>query len=116
MVSGDRKASAELFGFTSESGPLAGAIRVVACWSLWIFRKGGSLRGGIGLAMFDRVEARNDPAPVGDFNASFHCLTSSTASLKFAGGLAMGASLLRDPTIHVCLRSFLADTLRLGSF
>ena len=77
---------------------------------------GGSRLVGKGLATVDLVDARNEPAPVGDFKASFHCLTSSTASLKLAGGLATGASVRREPTIQACLRSFLADTLKFGSF
>lgn len=115
-VSGERKASAGFLVFGSESGPLAGVVRLVTCCSLWTFLRGASRLGGRGLATFDLVEARNDPAFVGDLKASFHCLTSSTASLKFAGGFATGASVLLEPIIQACLSSFLAETLRLGSF
>ncbi len=79
-----------------------------------MFRKGGSRFVGPGLATFNLAEARKDPG--GDFRASFHCLTSSTASLKLAGGLATGASVRREPTIQACLKSFFAETLKLGSF
>jgi hypothetical protein len=116
ILSGDRKASAAFLGFAKESGPLAGVIRLTVCCSFWTFRKGGSRRGGIGLAAFDLVEARNEPGPVGDLRASFHCFTSSTASLKFAGCLATGASERREPTIQACLSSFRAETLKFGSF
>jgi hypothetical protein len=51
-----------------------------------------------------------------ELRALFHCLTSSTASLKFAGGFETGASVRRHPTIQACLSNLRADTLRLGSF
>jgi hypothetical protein len=34
VLSGDRNASAEFFGFASESGPLAGVIKPATCCSL----------------------------------------------------------------------------------
>jgi len=113
--SGDRKDSAALLGFANDSGPLIGVVSPLICCPVCTLRSGGSRLGGIGLAAFDRIDARKDP-PVGDLKASFHCLTSSTASLKFAGCLTTGASVRLDPTIHACFKSFFAETLRFGSF
>lgn len=48
-----------------------------------------------------------------DSKARFQRTTSSTASVGF---LDTGASLRRQPTIHGCLLSFLAETLKFGSF
>lgn len=115
MFSGDLNASAVTLGLRF-NGPLAGVIRTgFPCGSLCTFRRGGSLLGGIGLAFELLVDNRNVPA-LGDLSASFHCLTSSTASLKLAGGLATGASVRRDPTIQACLSNLRAETLRFGSF
>jgi hypothetical protein len=114
VLSGDLKASAVFLGFVRLNGPFAGVAKTEGCCSLCTLRSGGSLLTGRGLA-FAFVDVRNDPL-FGDFKASFHCLTSSTASLKFAGGLGTGASLRREPTIHACLSNFLAETRRFGSF
>lgn len=94
------------------SAPLDGVIRIGLCWPLCKVCKGPLLR------------LRNSAFPRGTFKlplfgerkASFHCLTSSTASLKFAGGFDWTASALREPAIHACFKSLRADTRRFGSF
>jgi hypothetical protein len=104
ILSGDRNASAVFLGLARINGPFAGVAKADDCCSLCTFRNEGTLLTGSGLLALDR-EARKDPL-FGDFRASFHCLTSSTASLKFAGGFETGASLRREPTIHACLGLF----------
>lgn len=102
-------------GFARTRGALAGVVRSDGVLSICTFLSGASRLIGCGLAAFERVELRSDPL-LGDLKASFHCFTSSTASLKFAGGFDTGASLLRDPTIQACLSNFRAETRNLGSF
>ena len=65
---------------------------------------------GKGLATVDLVDARNEPAPVGDFKASFHCLTNTglpgvvpTWSLEFMAATTFANSqilqkILKDMT------------------
>src|SRR4051812_49051756 len=75
----------------------------------------GSLRGGIGLKDVGR-EPRRSESLSGSFRASFHCCTLLTASSYLVGFSATTASVRLALRIHGCLRSFFADTRRLGSF
>jgi hypothetical protein len=79
MVSGDLKASAVFLGLAKINWPLAGAAKAEDWCSLWTFRSDAALLTGNGLLALD-LEVLNGPL-FGDFKASFHCLTSSTASL-----------------------------------
>lgn len=96
--SGVLKASTPSLGFARVSGPLAGVPPVK--------------RDGCPAA--SPVEARREDSE--DCSALFHCLTSSTACVKLAGVFETGASARRQPAIQACRMSFLAVTLRLGSF
>lgn len=78
LLSGDLKASVVPCGIARAKLPLAGVASIVC--SFIILRRGGSLLNGVGLVALERAELRRLPF-WGDFRASFHCLTSSTASL-----------------------------------
>jgi hypothetical protein len=59
------------------------------------------------------------PAPAGDFIASFHCCTLLTASSNLVRSsvlVVLLGFLVFVPAIQGCLRSFRAETRRLGSF
>ena len=92
-------------GFARLRGPFPG----VTCGV------GGSRRPGIGLEDVGRDALFKEPG-LGDLRASFHCCTLLTASSYSVGFLGTTESDLRALTIQGCLRSFLAETLRFGSF
>src|SRR5437764_503470 len=86
------------------------------CLAEFFSVRGSSLDRGTRLSDDVLDPRRTDPEFGESFKASFHSWTLLTASLYSVDLVASTASDLLELTIHGCLRSFLADTRRFGSF
>ena len=105
VLQGDLNGSVLTRGFGRWSGPRIGVVTMLP----------GSRRPGMGLEDIGLEPFRDDPAS-GDFRAAFHCCTLLTASSYSVGFLGTTASDRFAFTIHGCLRSLRAETLKFGSF